>query len=83
MFSDEYRFIVTSYYVQQLVWREGETRFVPQSVHGRDRYGQGVMVWIGTMPNCRILLHIFERGTVVLIQYIGIAERLFWIMFVF
>lgn len=69
MFSDESRFTVTSDSGHQLLWRERGTRYAPQNVQERHRYGQGVMVWAGIMHNAKTPLHIFERGTVTSQRY--------------
>ncbi|GFX11861.1 hypothetical protein TNCV_2996451 [Trichonephila clavipes] len=81
MFSDESYFSVTSSSGYQLLWRERGTRYAEKFVRKRDRYGPDVMVWAGIMYNGRTPRLIFECKEA--LHQTGIAERIFWIMFVF
>ncbi|GFU47436.1 transposable element Tcb2 transposase [Trichonephila clavipes] len=70
LFKDESRFSAKNDSQSQLTWREVGTRFHPNNITERDRYGgAGVNVCGGIMLNGRTELRIFNRGFVIRDRY--------------
>ncbi|GFX09588.1 transposable element Tc3 transposase [Trichonephila clavipes] len=65
MFSDEFRFSLSSDTRRVTVWRERGTRFEPRNITERHHFpSRGVMVWAGIMMNFRTDLQFFDTGSV-------------------
>ncbi|GBL77796.1 hypothetical protein AVEN_152995-1 [Araneus ventricosus] len=70
LFTDESRFILNISSRRTFIWREPGTHYLPSNVREIDHYGGGVlMVWAGIMLDGRTPLHVFERGTVIVVRY--------------
>ncbi|GFU55309.1 transposable element Tcb2 transposase [Trichonephila clavipes] len=69
MFSDEYRFSLSSDSRRVTIWRECGTRFEPRNITERHFPSRGVMVWAGIMMEGRTDLHFFDTGSVTAQRY--------------
>ncbi|GFV64050.1 transposable element Tc3 transposase [Trichonephila clavipes] len=65
MFSDEFRFSLSSDSRRVTIWRERGTRFEPRNITERHHFpSKGVMVWAGITMDDRTDLHFFDTGSV-------------------
>ncbi|GFX03463.1 transposable element Tcb2 transposase [Trichonephila clavipes] len=70
MFSDEFRFSLSSDSRWVTIWRERGTRFEPRNItEGHHFPSRGVMVWAGIMMDGRTDLHFFDKGSVTAQRY--------------
>ncbi|GFW86042.1 transposable element Tcb2 transposase [Trichonephila clavipes] len=70
MFSDKYRFSLSSDSRQVTIWRERGTRFEPRNITERHRFpSRGVMVWAGIMMDGRTVIHFFDTESVTAQRY--------------
>ncbi|GFV24905.1 transposable element Tcb2 transposase [Trichonephila clavipes] len=70
MFSDEFRFSLSSDSRRVTIWRERGTRFEPRNTTERHHFpSRGVMVWVGIMMDGRPDLHFFDTGSVTAQRY--------------
>ncbi|KFM75536.1 Transposable element Tc3 transposase, partial [Stegodyphus mimosarum] len=65
MFSDEFRFSLSTDSRRVTIWRERGTRFETRNILERHHFpSRGVMVWAGIMMDGRTDLHFFHTGSV-------------------
>ncbi|GFV13231.1 HTH_Tnp_Tc3_2 domain-containing protein [Trichonephila clavipes] len=70
LFTDESRFSLNTDSCHTFIWGKPGTRYLLFNVHEINNYGGGgIMVWTGIMLDGSTSLHVFERGSVIVVMY--------------